>query len=76
MIESKPKGFFKGIIPVDFAGLPVNMEEFRALADAHDLWIIEDACHAPGGYFIDSKSEKTFVVMEIMQTLEFFLFTL
>jgi UDP-4-amino-4,6-dideoxy-N-acetyl-beta-L-altrosamine transaminase len=60
LIESKPKGFFKGIIPVDFAGLPVNMEEFRALADAHNLWIIEDACHAPGGYFIDSKSEKNF----------------
>ena len=60
LIESKPKGFFKGIIPVDFAGLPVNMEEFRVLADAHDLWIIEDACHAPGGYFIDSKSKKNF----------------
>jgi len=57
LIESKPKGFFKGIIPVDFAGLPVNMEDFRALADAHNLWIIEDACHAPGGYFIDSKGE-------------------
>ena len=60
LIESKPKGFFKGIIPVDFAGLPVNMEEFRALADAHDLWIIEDACHAPGGYFIDSKEDQNF----------------
>jgi UDP-4-amino-4,6-dideoxy-N-acetyl-beta-L-altrosamine transaminase len=60
LIESKPKGFFKGIIPVDFAGLPVNMEEFRILADIHDLWIIEDACHAPGGYFMDSKSEKNF----------------
>jgi len=60
LIESKPKGFFKGIIPVDFAGLPVNMEDFRALADAHDLWIIEDACHAPGGYFIDSKSVNNF----------------
>jgi UDP-4-amino-4,6-dideoxy-N-acetyl-beta-L-altrosamine transaminase len=60
LIESKPKGFFKGIIPVDFAGLPVNMEEFRVLAEANDLWIIEDACHAPGGYFVDSKSEKNF----------------
>jgi len=60
LIESKPKGFFKGVIPVDFAGLPVNMEEFRALADSHDLWIIEDACHAPGGYFIDSKGNKNF----------------
>ena len=60
LIESKPKGYFKGIIPVDFAGLPVNMEDFRALADAHDLWIIEDACHAPGGYFIDSKEDQNF----------------
>jgi len=60
LVESKPKGFFKGIIPVDFAGLPVDMEEFRELADAHDLWIIEDACHAPGGYFNDSKGKKNF----------------
>ncbi|PSG90274.1 UDP-4-amino-4,6-dideoxy-N-acetyl-beta-L-altrosamine transaminase [Aurantibacter aestuarii] len=60
LIESKPKGFFKGIIPVDFAGLPVNLELFRELANKHNLWIIEDACHAPGGYFIDSKNEKQF----------------
>lgn len=58
LIESKPKGFFKGIIPVDFAGLPVNLEEFRNLAEEHNLWIIEDACHAPGGYFTDSKGIK------------------
>ncbi|WP_452598283.1 UDP-4-amino-4,6-dideoxy-N-acetyl-beta-L-altrosamine transaminase [Pontimicrobium sp. MEBiC01747] len=57
LIESKPKGFFKGIIPVDFAGLPVNLEKFKALADEHDLWIVEDACHAPGGYFVDSNKE-------------------
>ncbi len=55
LIESKPRGFFKGIIPVDFAGLPLNLEAFRELADEHDLWIIEDACHAPGGSFTDSK---------------------
>jgi len=58
LIESKPKGFFKGIIPVDFAGLPVNLEEFRELANNHNLWIIEDAAHAPGGYFTDSKGEQ------------------
>ncbi|WP_237276375.1 UDP-4-amino-4,6-dideoxy-N-acetyl-beta-L-altrosamine transaminase [Tenacibaculum ovolyticum] len=58
LIESKPKGFFKGIIPVDFAGLPVNLEEFRKLANIHDLWVLEDACHAPGGYFTDSKGDK------------------
>ncbi len=58
LIESKPKGFFKGIIPVDFAGLPVNLEAFKCLAIKHDLWIIEDACHAPGAYFTDSKGNK------------------
>jgi UDP-4-amino-4,6-dideoxy-N-acetyl-beta-L-altrosamine transaminase len=56
LIESKPKGFFKGIIPVDFAGLPVNLEAFRALANEHGLWLLEDACHAPGGHFVDSKN--------------------
>lgn len=60
LIDSKPKGFFKGIIPVDFAGLPVDMEKFRELADINNLWIIEDACHAPGGYFIDSKGVKNY----------------
>jgi UDP-4-amino-4,6-dideoxy-N-acetyl-beta-L-altrosamine transaminase len=60
LINSKPKGFFKGIIPVDFAGLPVDMEDFRTLADNNDLWIIEDACHAPGGYFVDSKEVINF----------------
>jgi UDP-4-amino-4,6-dideoxy-N-acetyl-beta-L-altrosamine transaminase len=54
LIESKPKGYFKGIIPVDFAGLPVNLEAYRELADEHNLWLIEDACHAPGGHFVDT----------------------
>lgn len=60
LLDSSPKGTFKGIIPVDFAGRPVNLELFRKLADKYDLWIIEDACHAPGGYFIDSQGEKQF----------------
>lgn len=60
LLESSPKGTFKGIIPVDFAGRMVNLEDFRKLADEYDLWIIEDACHAPGAYFIDSKGDKHF----------------
>ncbi len=58
LLESSPKGTYTGIIPVDFAGRAVNLEEFRKLADEHNLWIIEDACHAPGGYFIDSTGEQ------------------
>lgn len=60
LLESSPKGTYKGIVPVDFAGRAVNLEEFRKLADEYNLWIIEDACHAPGGYFIDSNREKQF----------------
>lgn len=52
-LEAAPKGTYQGIIPVDFAGYPVNLEAFRQLADEYGLWIIEDACHAPGGWFTD-----------------------
>jgi len=54
LLESKPKGFFSGIIPVDFAGLPANLQAFRELADEFGCWIIEDSCHSPGGSFINS----------------------
>ena len=57
-LESLPLGTYKGVIPVDFAGYPVDVERLRQIADKHNLWIIEDACHAPGGYFIDSSNKK------------------
>ena len=60
LIKSKPNNFFKGLVPVHFAGRPVNLEACRKLADKYNLWIIEDACHAPGGFFIDSNNEKQF----------------
>ena len=58
LLAAHPKNYFSGIIPVDLAGYPVNLEEFRQLADEHNLWIIEDACHAPGGWFKDSSGLK------------------
>jgi UDP-4-amino-4,6-dideoxy-N-acetyl-beta-L-altrosamine transaminase len=54
ILEASPIGTYKGIIPVDFAGRAVDLEKFRELAKQYNLWIIEDACHAPGGYFINS----------------------
>jgi UDP-4-amino-4,6-dideoxy-N-acetyl-beta-L-altrosamine transaminase len=50
MLESAPRGTYQGVIPVDFAGRPVDLTAWRELADEFGLWIIEDACHAPGGY--------------------------
>ena len=59
LLENAPKGTYTGIIPVDFAGRPVNMEAFRKLADEYGLWIIEDACHAPGGSFQTSNGSTS-----------------
>lgn len=54
LLESSPMGTYKGIIPVDFSGRAVDLEAFYKLAKEYNLWIIEDSCHSPGGYFIDS----------------------
>ena len=59
ILESAPKGTYSGIIPINFAGRAIKHEEFRELADEFNLWIIEDSCHSPGGYSIDSKGEKS-----------------
>jgi UDP-4-amino-4,6-dideoxy-N-acetyl-beta-L-altrosamine transaminase len=58
LLEKHPKGFFKAIVPVDFTGYPVDLEALRSLADEHNLFILEDACHSPGGYFTDSEGVK------------------
>ena len=58
LLENSPNGTYSGIIPVDFAGRAVDLEAFRELANEYGLWIIEDACHAPGGFFIDKAGEQ------------------
>ena len=46
----------KAIIPVDFAGRPVDHGAIKKIASAHDLIVIEDAAHALGSTY---KGEKT-----------------
>jgi UDP-4-amino-4,6-dideoxy-N-acetyl-beta-L-altrosamine transaminase len=58
LLAVKPEGYYKGVIPVDYAGYPIHGEKLREIADEYGLWIIEDACHAPGAWFTDSKGEK------------------
>lgn len=58
LLESSPTGTYHGIIPVDFAGRAVDLEKFRKLADKYNLWIIEDSCHSPGGFFKDSDGQQ------------------
>lgn len=57
LLEQDTENKIKGIIPVDFAGRSVDMEAFRSLANQHDCWIIEDACHAPGAFFENQAGE-------------------
>tara|TARA_X000000950_G_scaffold45778_1_gene52144 strand:- start:32990 stop:34174 length:1185 start_codon:yes stop_codon:yes gene_type:complete len=58
LLSSSPPGTFKGIIPVNFAGHCNNLEKLKKIANKYNLWIIEDSCHSPGGYFIDSDGKK------------------
>jgi UDP-4-amino-4,6-dideoxy-N-acetyl-beta-L-altrosamine transaminase len=51
IIKNNPDKKIVGIIPVDFAGSVVDLNAFRNFADKHSLWLLEDACHAPGGYY-------------------------
>jgi UDP-4-amino-4,6-dideoxy-N-acetyl-beta-L-altrosamine transaminase len=40
------------LIPVDFAGLPCDLREMRALADRYGFRILEDASHATGARYL------------------------
>jgi UDP-4-amino-4,6-dideoxy-N-acetyl-beta-L-altrosamine transaminase len=61
ILKASPKGTYKAVVPVDFAGYPIDEERLRGLANEYGFAIVVDACHAPGGSFIDSKGEKQMV---------------
>lgn len=61
ILKASPKGTYKAVVPVDFAGYPIDEECLRILADVYGFAIVVDACHAPGGSFIDSKGEKQMI---------------
>jgi len=48
LIEEKITGKTRGIIPVHFAGAPVDMDKILAIAKNYDLFVIEDTAHAVG----------------------------
>jgi UDP-4-amino-4,6-dideoxy-N-acetyl-beta-L-altrosamine transaminase len=58
LLKSSPKNTFKGLIPVNFAGRPCDFERLKSLCDEYGLWIVEDSCHSPGGFFFDAKGNK------------------
>lgn len=45
----------KAIVPVHYTGLPCDMERIHEIAIEHNLIVIEDACHALGAKYNESK---------------------
>jgi UDP-4-amino-4,6-dideoxy-N-acetyl-beta-L-altrosamine transaminase len=54
-IEAKITNRSKITIPVHYTGLPCDMEKIKEIADKYNLIIIEDACHALGARYKESK---------------------
>jgi perosamine synthetase len=41
----------KGIVAVDMFGYPCELDELRAIADRHGLWLVDDSCEALGAEY-------------------------
>lgn len=48
------------VIPVDFAGLPADLREVRALADRYGFRILQDASHATGASYLGAPVGSAF----------------
>ena len=59
LLEQDSSGQIKAIIPVHFAGQPVDLPALHALAEFHGAYIVDDACHAIGAsYDSDGRSYR------------------
>lgn len=50
-VEKKISKYTKAIIPVHICGFPADMDSLCAIAKAHHLYILEDACQADGAKY-------------------------
>lgn len=53
----------RAVVPVDYAGFPVDIQAFMEIARRHDITVIEDAAHALGaireGHIVGSQADMT-----------------
>ena len=61
ILKASPKGTYKAVVPVDFAGYPIDEERLHKLAQEYGFATVIDCCHAPGGSWTDSKGEKQMI---------------
>ena len=57
ILNASPTGTYKAVVPVDFAGYPIDEERLHKLAQQYGFATVIDCCHAPGGSWTDSKGE-------------------
>lgn len=57
ILNASPKGTYRAVVPVDFAGYPIDEERLHKLAQQYGFATVIDCCHAPGGSWTDSKGE-------------------
>jgi len=55
----KEEGKVQGVIPVHFAGLPIDMSIISELAHKYGVWVIEDAAHALGASTRDTNGTSS-----------------
>ena len=61
LLKASPAGTYKAVVPVDFAGYPIDEERLRRLSEEYGFAIVVDACHAPGAWFTDSRGRRQMV---------------
>ncbi len=54
-IEKKITPKTKAIIPVDYTGMPVNIEPINRIAKKHNLFVIQDSAHSLGATYMGKK---------------------
>jgi UDP-4-amino-4,6-dideoxy-N-acetyl-beta-L-altrosamine transaminase len=60
MMLSRDKGHkIKAIIPVHFAGQPIDLSRISDLARTHGAYVVDDACHALGASYMDHGRPRT-----------------
>jgi perosamine synthetase len=50
-VASKLTPRTRAVVAVDYTGQPCDYDELRGLVSQHDLFLVADACHAPGATY-------------------------
>ncbi|ERP31035.1 UDP-4-amino-4,6-dideoxy-N-acetyl-beta-L-altrosamine transaminase [Chitinivibrio alkaliphilus] len=59
-ICSAPQGTYSALTVVDLAGYPVQTEQLYNECRRRNIFLIEDACHAPGAFFHTAQEERIY----------------